>query len=71
MIRPKIEKALNGQINAELFSAYLYYSMSAYFESINLKGFANWMRIQTQEELAHGLQVFPRRRPQGHRRPVF
>ena len=58
MIRPKIEKALNDQINAELFSAYLYYSMSAYFESINLKGFANWMRIQTQEELAHAAKFY-------------
>ncbi len=48
-----IEKALNDQINAELYSAYLYYAMAAYFDSINLVGFASWMKIQVQEELAH------------------
>jgi len=54
----KMEKALNDQINAELYSAYLYLSMVAYFESINLKGFANWMRIQIQEELVHVMKFF-------------
>jgi ferritin len=53
-----VEKALNNQINAELQSAYLYLSMSAYFESINLKGFANWMRIQAQEEVGHAMRFF-------------
>ena len=54
----KIEEAFNKQINAELFSAYLYYSMSSYFESIGLKGFAHWMRIQAQEELTHADKFF-------------
>jgi len=49
----KMEDALNKQINAELYSAYLYMSMSANFESMNLKGCANWMRIQAQEEMTH------------------
>jgi len=49
----KTIKALNGQINAEVYSAYLYYSMSAYFESVSLPGFANWMRVQAQEEMFH------------------
>ena len=39
-----MEEALNGQLNAELYSAYLYLSMAAYFESADLAGFANWMR---------------------------
>ena len=58
MISVKIEEALNEQINAELYSAYLYLSMSAYFESVNLQGFANWMRSQTQEELTHAMRIF-------------
>ena len=49
---------LNKQVNAELYSAYLYLSMAAYFESINLKGFANWMRVQAQEELTHAMRFF-------------
>jgi ferritin len=58
MINKKIEDALNEQINAELYSAYLYFSMEAYFESLNLSGFANWMMVQTQEELAHVMKIY-------------
>jgi ferritin len=58
MINPEMEKAINEQINAELFSAYLYLSMSAYFQSQNLPGFANWMRIQFQEETLHATKFF-------------
>jgi len=39
-------------------SSYLYLSMQAYFESENLGGFANWMGVQMQEELSHGLKIF-------------
>jgi len=53
MLNKKIEDALNAQINAELYSAYLYMSMGAYLDSMNLAGFSNWMSIQIQEELAH------------------
>jgi ferritin len=53
-----MEKALNDQVNAELYSAYLYLSMSTWFQSINLGGFANWMRIQAQEELVHGMKIY-------------
>lgn len=53
MIKDKVLKALNQQINEEIYSAYLYASMRAYFEKLNLKGFANWLRIQVQEELFH------------------
>jgi len=54
----KMQEALNKQLNAEVYSAYLYLSMSAYFQSVNLSGFANWMRVQWQEELAHGLKFY-------------
>jgi len=58
MISDKIQDAFNKQIVAELYSSYLYLSMSAYFESINLKGFAHWMRIQAQEELVHAMKFY-------------
>ena len=58
MISKNMEKALNDQVNAELFSAYLYLSIEAYFESLNLKGFANWMHCQTQEELFHVMKIY-------------
>lgn len=58
MISKKIEQALNDQINAELYSAYLYLSMVAYFESVNLSGFAAWMRAQTQEEVVHAMKIY-------------
>ncbi|OHB65371.1 MAG: ferritin [Planctomycetes bacterium RBG_13_62_9] len=58
MLSKKMEKALNDQINAELYSAYIYLSMAAWFESQNLSGFAAWMRVQTEEEKTHGLKIF-------------
>lgn len=51
-------EALNKQINAELFSSYLYLSMSAYYESKGLPGFAHWMRLQAQEELQHVMRFY-------------
>ena len=58
MLDPKIEKAFNGQLNAEMYSAYLYLAMAAHFEAINLKGFANWMRCQVQEETVHVMKFY-------------
>lgn len=58
MISKKMQDALNEQINAELYSAYLYLAMESYFESLNLAGFANWMRIQTQEEALHAMKIY-------------
>ena len=58
MLPEKIEKALNEQLNAEMYSAYLYLAMSAYFEDVNLRGFANWMRVQFQEEQVHALKFY-------------
>jgi len=53
MLKEKVEKKLNEQINEELFSAYLYMSMANWFESISLPGAAHWMRNQVIEELSH------------------
>lgn len=58
MMSEKLEQALNSQINAELYSSYLYLSMSSYFSAINLKGFAQWMRVQAQEELMHAMKMY-------------
>lgn len=58
MISEKLEKAFNDQINKELYSEYLYLSMQAYFERLNLKGFVNWMSVQVQEEHAHAMGMF-------------
>jgi ferritin len=51
-------EALNKQATAEFYSAYLYLQMAAYFESLNLRGFANWMRVQRLEEQVHGMKFF-------------
>ena len=58
MLSKIMQDALNKQINAEIWSAYLYLSMSAYFEDNNLPGFANWMKIQWQEEISHAMKLF-------------
>jgi len=58
MLSEKMENALNGQLNAEMYSGYMYLSMSAYFKSINLDGFANWMYYQAQEELTHAMKFY-------------
>ncbi|MDE6383006.1 MAG: ferritin [Paramuribaculum sp.] len=57
MLNPKIQDALNEQINAELWSAYLYLSMAMNFEAAGRPGIANWFKIQFQEEQAHA-QIF-------------
>ena len=58
MLSKKMEAALNGQLNAELFSSYLYLSMAAYFESTNMQGMAKWMKVQAKEEEEHGMKFF-------------
>ncbi len=58
MINKNIEKVLNEQINKEMYSAYLYLSMSAYLSSINLNGFAHWTRQQYIEEQEHALRLY-------------
>lgn len=57
-IKNKVTKALNKQINAELYSSYLYLAMAAYFEAKNWQGFAHWMKIQSREENAHAMRFY-------------
>jgi len=54
MLSEKMLEGLSDQLNAEWYSSYLYISMAAYFESLNLKGFAHWMSVQAKEEWVHG-----------------
>lgn len=58
MMNKRVYEILNEQVNREFFSAYLYLSMSAYFSDLGLSGFANWMRIQAQEEQSHAMLVY-------------
>lgn len=58
MFDPKVVQLLNEQINKEFYSAYLYLDMSNYFERRGLDGFANWYRIQTQEERDHAMLFY-------------
>jgi ferritin len=58
MSSKKMMDSLNNHLNEELYSSYLYLSMSAYFENKNLKGFANWFKIQSQEEYGHGMKFY-------------
>jgi ferritin len=57
MISKKMNEVLNGQVNAELYSSYLYLSMSSWFSEKSLSGFAGWMRAQAQEELFHSIKI--------------
>jgi ferritin len=56
MIGKKLQDLFNSQIQAEFYSAQLYLSMSAYSESENFKGFANWLKVQYEEETSHGMK---------------
>lgn len=58
MVSEAMEKALNAQFNAELYSGYLYLAMAAYFEDNDYSGFAAWMRVQADEELEHGMKFY-------------
>jgi len=58
MLSKTLEQAINDQIKNELFSAYLYLSMSAYLEASNMSGSAHWMRLQSEEEMSHAMKLF-------------
>jgi ferritin len=58
MINKTMQDAINEQIKNELYSAYLYLAMSAYFDAANLTGFAHWMRVQAREEEEHAMKFF-------------
>ncbi len=58
MITQKLQEAFNEQINKELYSEYLYFSMAAWFDAENLPGFANFFKIQVQEERFHVMKMY-------------
>jgi len=58
MLDKKIEKMINDQMNFEIYSAYIYLAMGAYFDAKGLPGFANWMKVQWQEELFHAKKMY-------------
>ena len=58
MLDPKVEKALNDQMNVEIFSSHYYLAMAAYFHAENLNGFASYMLGQSQEEVKHAMTVY-------------
>jgi ferritin len=58
MVSDKMAEALNKQINAEMYSSYLYLSMASYFEAKNFNGFAHWMEAQSAEEYGHALKIY-------------
>ncbi len=58
MLKTTVHDALNEQLKQELYSAYLYLSMSAHCQAANLPGFAAWLRVQAREELNHSLKFF-------------
>lgn len=58
MISKKMVESLNGQVNAEMYSAYLYLSMSAWAESKDLAGIAHWLSVQAQEEMIHAMKLY-------------
>jgi len=58
MVTKKLENAFNKQFNQELFNSNLYLSMSAYFAAQSLNGFANWMKVQADEERQHAEKFF-------------
>jgi ferritin len=66
-----IEEAINKQINAELYSEYLYLAMSAFFESINFSGMAHWMRVQALEEREHAMKLYDHLVERGGRVRLF
>lgn len=58
MLSKALHKALNDQINHEIYSSYLYLSMAAHCESTGLAGFAQWLKVQSQEEYGHGMKFY-------------
>jgi len=66
MISKKMEKVLNGQINKEMYSAYLYMSMSSYADAQGLKGIAHWFMVQYHEEMTHAMKMYEYLQEQGN-----
>lgn len=66
MIGKKMAAALNDQLNKEIYSAYLYMSMSAYSTHIGLKGIAKWFMVQYHEEMSHAMRIYDYIHDQGN-----
>lgn len=58
MLSKSMEEALDRQINREFYSSYLYLAMSAYCETMNMKGFARWLKVQAKEEHGHAMKIY-------------
>lgn len=58
MLSQTLHDAINEQLNYELYSAYIYLAMAAYYDSITRPGFAHWMRVQAQEEVEHAMKFY-------------
>lgn len=67
MLSEKMREALSEQLNKEMYSAYLYLSMSSYLDSEGLKGFSNWYFIQYREEMDHAMRIYDYIQEQGLR----
>lgn len=66
MLNKNMEKALNEQINKEMYSAFLYMAMSAYAEQKGLRGIAHWFMVQYHEEMLHGMKIYEYIQSQGN-----
>ena len=58
MLSENLLNHLNDQVNYEIYSAYVYLSMAAYCESVDLSGFSNFFKVQSQEELFHAMKFY-------------
>jgi ferritin len=58
MLSPRVQEAMNDQLQVELQSAYAYLGMAAYCETISLGGFASWLRKQAEEEYDHAMRFY-------------
>lgn len=66
MLSRKMEQAINGQLNKEMYSAYLYMAMSAYSDAQGLKGIAHWFMVQYHEEMVHAMKFYEYLQDQGN-----
>ena len=66
MLSKKMETAINGQVNKEMYSAYLYMAMSAYADEKGLKGIAHWFMVQFHEEMVHAMKLYEYLQDQGN-----
>ena len=65
MTNENVSKLLNAQINAELYSAYLYWDFAKHFDCKGMKGFANWYKVQAEEEIDHARKFYNYMQDQG------